>query len=90
MATNSVTVIGNLVEDPELRFTPAGVALAKIRVAVNRRWRRPSRRLARRNGFLWWHPVARSGGECCRIAHQGCPGDHHRQPRTATVGNPGG
>lgn len=39
MATNSVTVIGNLVEDPELRFTPSGVAMAKIRVAVNRRWR---------------------------------------------------
>ena len=39
MPTNSVTVIGNLVEDPELRFTPSGVAMAKIRVAVNRRWR---------------------------------------------------
>ena len=39
MATNAVTVIGNLVEDPELRFTPSGVAMAKIRVAVNRRWR---------------------------------------------------
>ena len=39
MPTNTVTVIGNLVEDPELRFTPSGVAMAKIRVAVNRRWR---------------------------------------------------
>jgi len=39
MATNTVTVIGNLVEDPELRFTPSGIAMAKIRVAVNRRWK---------------------------------------------------
>ena len=39
MAGNSVTLVGNLVEDPELRFTPSGVAMAKIRVAVNRRWR---------------------------------------------------
>ena len=39
MAVNTVTLIGNLVEDPELRFTPSGVALAKIRLAVNRRWR---------------------------------------------------
>lgn len=39
MATNSVTLVGNLVEDPELRFTPSGVALAKLRLAVNRRWR---------------------------------------------------
>jgi len=32
-------LIGNLVDDPELRFTPSGVAMAKIRMAVNRRWR---------------------------------------------------
>jgi single-strand DNA-binding protein len=38
MASN-VTLIGNLVDDPELRFTPSGVAMAKIRMAVNRRWR---------------------------------------------------
>ncbi len=39
MSTNNVTVIGNLVEDPELRFTPSGVPMARLRVAVNRRWR---------------------------------------------------
>ncbi len=39
MPANTVTVIGNLVDDPELRFTPSGVALARLRVAVNRRWR---------------------------------------------------
>lgn len=38
MSQNTVTLIGNLVDDPELRFTPSGVALAKIRIAVNRRW----------------------------------------------------
>jgi single-strand DNA-binding protein len=38
--SNNVTLIGNLVEDPELRFTPSGVALAKIRLAVNRRWQK--------------------------------------------------
>jgi single-strand DNA-binding protein len=37
--SNNVTLIGNLVEDPELRFTPSGVAMARIRLAVNRRWR---------------------------------------------------
>lgn len=39
--SNNVTLIGNLVDDPELRFTPSGVPMAKIRVAVNRRWRDP-------------------------------------------------
>ncbi|HUG31506.1 MAG TPA: single-stranded DNA-binding protein [Acidimicrobiia bacterium] len=37
--SNNITLIGNLVDDPELRFTPSGVAMAKIRIAVNRRWR---------------------------------------------------
>lgn len=38
MRDNSVTLVGNLVEDPELRFTPSGVAMAKIALAVNRRF----------------------------------------------------
>ncbi len=28
-----ITIIGNLVDDPELRFTPSGAAVAKFRVA---------------------------------------------------------
>jgi len=36
--SNNVTLIGNLVDDPELRFTPSGVALAKVRFAVSRRY----------------------------------------------------
>lgn len=40
MASNTVTLIGNLVDDPELRFTPSGVAMAKVRFAVNRRYQR--------------------------------------------------
>lgn len=38
MTANHVTLIGNLVDDPELRFTPSGVAMAKVRFAVNRRY----------------------------------------------------
>ena len=29
----SMTLVGNLVEDPELRFTPAGQPVARFRVA---------------------------------------------------------
>jgi len=28
-----ITVVGNLVEDPELRFTPSGAAVAAFRIA---------------------------------------------------------
>jgi single-strand DNA-binding protein len=35
---NSVTLIGNLTQDPELRFTPSGVAMTKLSFAVNKRY----------------------------------------------------
>ena len=34
---NRVILIGRLTRDPELRYTPAGAAVANMRVAVNRR-----------------------------------------------------
>ena len=38
MADNTVTVIGNVTRDPELRFTPSGMAIASFGLAVNRVW----------------------------------------------------
>ena len=38
MPDNTVTVIGNVTRDPELRFTPSGQAVATFGLAVNRRW----------------------------------------------------
>ena len=39
MATeNIITIVGNLTDDPELRYTPAGAAVANMSVAVNRRF----------------------------------------------------
>ena len=35
---NSVTLVGNITRDPELRFTPSGQATATFGLAVNRRW----------------------------------------------------
>lgn len=34
--TNTVTLVGNLTRDPELRYTPSGAAVAKFGLAVNR------------------------------------------------------
>ena len=33
-----ITIVGNLVDDPELRFTPSGAAVAKFRVASTPRY----------------------------------------------------
>ncbi len=56
--SNSVTLVGNLVEDPELRFTASGVAMARIRLAVNRRYRD-------RNNE-WQEDTSFFGGTCWR------------------------
>ncbi len=39
---NKVILMGNLTRDPEMRYTPGGMAIAKFGLAVNRRWRSES------------------------------------------------
>jgi single-strand DNA-binding protein len=63
MAENHVTLIGNLVDDPELRFTSSGVAMAKIRFAVNRRYQK--------NGE-WQEDTSFFGGTLWRDAAENC------------------
>ena len=60
MASNHVTLIGNLVDDPELRVTPSGAAMAKVRFAVNRRYQT-------RNGE-WQEDTSFFGGTLWREA----------------------
>lgn len=36
---NKVILMGNLTRDPELRYTPKGTAVAKLGIAVSRKWR---------------------------------------------------
>ena len=38
MVGNEITIVGNLTKDPELRFTPAGKAVASLSIANNRKW----------------------------------------------------
>jgi single-strand DNA-binding protein len=56
--SNSVTLVGNLVEDPELRFTASGVAMARVRLAVSRRYRDRNEEWQEETGFF--------GGTCWR------------------------
>lgn len=58
MVQNSVTLVGNLVDDPELRFTPSGVAMAKVRFAVNRRYQDRNQE--------WQEETSFFGGTCWR------------------------
>jgi single-strand DNA-binding protein len=39
MTDNTMTLAGNLVDDPQLRFTPAGQPVARFRIAQTPRYR---------------------------------------------------
>lgn len=38
MSDSNVTIVGNMIRDPELRFSPSGAPILSFGVAVNRRW----------------------------------------------------
>ncbi len=38
MASNTITVVGNVTRDPELRYTQSGKATVNVGIAVNRRY----------------------------------------------------
>ncbi|MGI9586294.1 MAG: single-stranded DNA-binding protein [Acidimicrobiia bacterium] len=64
--SNSVTLVGNLVEDPELRFTASGVAMARIRLAVSRRYQDRNQEWQEESSFFGgtcWRDVAENVAE---------------------------
>ena len=77
MVANTVTVIGNLVDDPELRFTASGVAMARIRVAVNRRYQRDGE---------WQEETSFLGGTLWRDAAESAAESLHKGDRVIITG----
>lgn len=49
---NHVTLVGNLTRDPELRYTPGGVAVCDLSLAVNRKWKSGSGEQKEEVGFF--------------------------------------
>ena len=71
MSVNKVILVGNLGKDPELRYTPAGVAVATFSLATSERYKD-------RNGEMQekteWHNVVawRQLAEICgKFLHKG-------------------
>ncbi|MGI9023463.1 MAG: single-stranded DNA-binding protein [Acidimicrobiales bacterium] len=64
---NSVTLVGNITRDPELRFTPSGQATASFGPAVNRVWndRRTNERKEAVSFFdiVCWREMAENASE---------------------------
>ena len=51
---NKVLLIGNLGKDPELSYTPSGIAVAKFSIATNERWKDNDGNLQERTE---WHNI---------------------------------
>jgi hypothetical protein len=88
-ADNHTTIVGNLVDDPELRFTNTGIAVANLRVAVTQRvqqdgqWRDGDTSFFKVN--VWRGP----GREPGRLPRQGRSGYGHWAAAPAQLGDPG-
>jgi single-strand DNA-binding protein len=63
---NAVTIVGNVTDDPELRFTPSGLPVATFTVAVNSRIRKNDAWEDRNDGFFrcsCWRDMAENVAE---------------------------
>ena len=49
---NKVFLIGNLTKDPELRYTPSGIAVVNLRLATNRRYKDKAGELKEETCFI--------------------------------------
>ena len=68
---NKVLLMGNLTKDPELRYTPAGMAVANLRLAVNRKYRTKDQELKEEVCFITavvWNKQAET---CNQYLHKG-------------------
>lgn len=65
---NTVTIIGNLTRDPELRYTASGLAQCTLGVAVNRVWTDRQTNEKKENvsffNVVLWREMAENAGEC--------------------------
>ena len=70
---NKVFLIANLTRDPELRYTPAGVAVANLGLAVNRRFRDKTGELKEDVCFLTVTVWDKQAEACCQYLQKGSP-----------------
>lgn len=70
---NKVFLIGNLTRAPELRYTPANVAVANLGLAVNRRFRDKNGEFKEDVCFLTVTIWDKQAQACCEFLQKGSP-----------------
>jgi single-strand DNA-binding protein len=75
MATiNRVVLVGNLTRDPELRATPGGTSLCRLRVACNTSWRnKDTGEIDERSNYFDVTVFGASAEACARFLVKGRP-----------------
>ncbi len=90
MPDNSITLVGNITRDPELRFTNTGQANVTFGLAVNRRWQnRQTQEWEEATSFfdvVCWREMAENVSESLTPRF---PRDRERPARAAQLGDPG-
>lgn len=69
---NSVVLIGNLTQDPELRTTQTGVSVCRFSIAVNRVRRKEGEPEADFVGIVAWRQQAEACGQYLSRGHKIC------------------
>lgn len=70
---NKVILIGNLGKDPELRYTPSGIAVANFSIATNERWKDKDGNYQDRTEWhriVAWRKLAETVGEYLKKGSQ--------------------
>ncbi len=70
---NKVFLIGNLTKDPELRYTPSGVAVANLRLAVNRKFKDKTGELKEETCFITVTAWDKQAETCNQYLQKGRP-----------------
>lgn len=68
--SNSITVVGNLTREPELRYTPTGAAVVKFGLAVNRFYTNRNGEKVEQTDFFTvnaWRELAENIAETCKV-----------------------
>ena len=70
---NQVILIGNLTRDPELRYSPKGLAIAKLGLAVNRTWKTETGESREEVTFIDVDAFGRQAETICQYLKKGRP-----------------
>ncbi len=70
---NRVVLVGNLTRDPELRHTPSGTAVCKLRIAVNTRQKDASGQWGDKPNYFDVTVWGNQGESCAQFLSKGRP-----------------